>query len=48
MTALEFGLELNKIGMLLDDENYKKIKPSLDRIEEGLVEIFEGKNRDAE
>lgn len=44
MTAFEFGLYLNRISMKCDDETYKKIKPDLDRLEVGIVELFEELN----
>lgn len=41
MTNLEYGLNLNSIGLLVNDNDYKKIKPYLDRLENGYLELLE-------
>lgn len=40
--ALKLGLALNHIGMLVDDETYARIKPYLDELENGIIELDEG------
>lgn len=41
MTALEMGLALNRLGMLMDEESFKRCKSTLDEIEKGTLELFD-------
>lgn len=41
MKMLRFGLLINRIAMLSDDENLKRIKPTLDELEQELLALFE-------
>ena len=36
---LKMGLALNHIGMSVDDDTYKRIKPYLDQIEQVALEL---------
>lgn len=42
--AFRLGMALNNIGLAVDDETYKRIKPYLDELEKGIIELFEGEN----
>ena len=37
---LKMGLALNHIGMSVDDETYRRIKPYLDQIEQVALELL--------
>lgn len=43
---LKMGLALNHIGMSVDDETYKRIKPYLDQIEQVALELTERVDED--
>ena len=43
---LKMGLALNHIGMSVDDETYKRIKPYLDQIEQVALELTERADED--
>ena len=43
---LKMGLALNHIGMSVDDETYKRIKPYLDQIEQVALELTERSDED--
>ena len=41
MKQISLGLLINRIAMLVDDENLARIKPTLEELEQELCELFE-------
>lgn len=44
MTAFELGMCLNKIALSCDEQTLERIKPELNKLETGIVELFEELN----
>lgn len=44
--AFRMGMCLNNIAQGMDDETYKRVKPWMDELEQGIVDLFEERKKD--
>lgn len=41
LTRMEMGLELGALAMMMDDETFKRCKPTLTKIEQGIKDLYD-------